>query len=174
MRLPVRSYEQIHLSDLKRLAEIALADRTDFFARHPRWRALYSKRLGCVALCQGAALHFIDHTNGIKDFDVWSFFCEQPRQPFPRRPVVYRDLGLSAFGTSSDRPDFIGRRVDLLLKSIVCSPDADPVTALQQYLAEGRTETARCLAKKAVVLIEPAELLGFVAWPLQTEYDQAA
>lgn len=162
----MRSYRQIRSSDLKRLAEIARADRTDFFARYPRWAALYSNQLVCVALCQGAALHFIEHTNGIKDFDVWSFFREQPGQPIPRRPVVYRDFGLSTFGTSSDRPDFIGRRVDLLLKSIVCSSDAGPVTVLQQYLAEGQTKTARSLAQKAVVLIEPADLLGFIAWPL--------
>jgi hypothetical protein len=166
----MRSYEKIRSSDLKRLAEIARADRMDFFARNPRWAARYSSRLLCVALCQGAALHFIDHPNGngIKDFDVWSFFRKQPgksRKPIPRRPVVYRDFGLSRFGTSSDRPDFIGRRVDLLLKSIVCSPDADPVTALQQYLAECRTKTARCLAQKPVILIEPADLLGFIAWP---------
>ena len=96
---------------------------------------------------------------------MWSFFREQPGQPIPRRPVVYRDLGVSKFGKSSDRPDFIGRRVDLLLKSIAFAPGASPVTALQQYLAKGRTKTARCLAQKAIILIEPAELLGFIAWP---------
>jgi hypothetical protein len=174
MRSPVRSYKKIRSSDLKRLAEIAQADRMNFFARYPRWAARYSNRLLCVALCQGAALHFIDNSNGIKDFDVWSFFREKPRQPIRRRRVVCRDLGLSTFGKSPDRPEFIGRKVDLLFKSIACLPDAGPASALQQYLAEGRTRTARCLAQKAVVLIEPADLLGFIAWPLQTEYGQAS
>ena len=169
MRSPLRSDKKIRASDLKRLAEIARVDRTDFFARYPRWAALYSNRLLCVGLCQGAALHFINQTNGIKDFDVWSFFRQRPSQPIRRRRVVCRDFGLSTFGKSSDRPEFIGRKVDLLFKSIECSPDADPITALQQYLAEGRTKTARCLAQKAVVLIEPAHSLGLKVWPLQTE-----
>jgi hypothetical protein len=37
-------------ADLQRLARIAQADRKDFFKRYPRWSALYSKRLLCVAL----------------------------------------------------------------------------------------------------------------------------
>jgi hypothetical protein len=158
------SREPITLSDLQRLADIARSDREHFFQRHPRWSALYSQRLLCVALCQGAALHFVDGKNRVKDFDVWSFFCEIAGQPIPRRRVVSRDFGQPRFGTSPDRPDFIGRKVDLLLKSIACTPDRSPRRSLQQYLAEGRTHTARCLAKKAVVLLEPIEQVGAVVW----------
>ena len=110
-------------------------------------------------------MHLVDGRNGIKDFDVWSFFGEIPGQPIPRRPVMSRDFGQPQFGTSPDRPDFIGRRVDLLLKSIPCQPGGSPVLSIQNYLTERRTATARCLAEKAVVLIEPPELLGTVAWP---------
>jgi hypothetical protein len=163
----MRSQERVTSSDLKRLGEIARADRERFFTRYPHWSMLYSKRLLCVALCQGAALHFVDGSNGVKDFDVWSFFCANPHGPIPRRRVVSCDLGYPKFGTSPDRPDFIGRRVDLLFKSIHCPPESSPIALLQRYLSEGRTETARCLAQKAVVLIEPAELLGVTAWPIK-------
>lgn len=110
-------------------------------------------------------MHLVDGKNGIKDFDVWSFFSGVPGQPIPRRPVIARDFGQPQFGTSADRPDFIGRKVDLLLKSIPGHPDGDPVRSLRDYLTERRTATARCLAAKAVVLIEPIELAGTVAWP---------
>ena len=44
-------------------------------------------------------------------------------------------------------------------------PDADPFGAMQRYLAGGATDTARFLAEKAVVMLEPEEHLGRVAWP---------
>lgn len=162
----MRSKEPITLDDLKRLADIARDDRKGFFARYQRWSALYSRRLLCVALCQGAALHFIDGTSGIKDFDVWSFFRECPDEPIPRRPVVHRDFGHPRFGTSPCRSDFIGRKVDLLMKSVDGAGCSNPIAALHRYLSRPRTKTARCLAQKAVVVIEPREHLGTVAWPL--------
>lgn len=57
------------MRDLNRLAEIARLDQEDFFARKPRYRVLRQESV-CVALCQGAALHFVDGENGVKDFDV--------------------------------------------------------------------------------------------------------
>ena len=136
-----RSREPIRRSDLQRLADIARSDREDFFQRYPRWSALYSQRLLCVALCQGAALHFVDGKNGVKDFDVWSFFCEIPGQPIRRRRVVSRDFGHPRFGKTLDKPNFIGRRVDLLFKSIACTPDRRPTPSLQVF--DGRTHRYR-------------------------------
>jgi hypothetical protein len=159
-----RSRKPITLSDLQRLADIARTDRDYFFQRYPRWSALYSQRLLCVALCQGAASHFVYRNTGVKDFDVWSFFCEIAGQPIRRRRVVSRDFGQPRFGKSPDKPNFIGRKVDLLFKSIACTPDRDPTRSLQHYLTKRRTQTARCLAKKAVVLLEPVEQMGTVAW----------
>jgi hypothetical protein len=163
--LSVRSKVPITASDLQRLGRIARSDREDFFHRYPRWSELYSNRLICVALCQGAALHFVDGSNGVKDFDVWSFFSEIPAQPMPRRRVVHRDFGVRKFGISPDKPSFVGRRVDLLLKSIPCAPGSSPILSIQKYLTEKITKTAWCLAEKAVVLIEPTKLEGTVAWP---------
>jgi hypothetical protein len=41
------------------LSVIAAEDRESRFARRPRW-AVYRDRILCVALCQGAALHYVD------------------------------------------------------------------------------------------------------------------
>jgi hypothetical protein len=34
---------------------------------------------------QGAALHYVNGQNGIKDFDVWSFYAQYDDWPFPPR-----------------------------------------------------------------------------------------
>jgi hypothetical protein len=64
-----RSYLPISAADLEKLADIARHDRKDFFLRRPEYRA----KVLLVALCQGAALHYLDGRNGIKDFDVRYF-----------------------------------------------------------------------------------------------------
>lgn len=125
------------------------------------------ERLICVALCQGAARHFIDGKNGVKDFDVWTFFAAHPDAPgFPWRRREARDFGDPKFGRSPDRPNFVGRHVDLLGRSLEVAKDADPMFVLRRYLSEGRTKTAHRLSEKAVVLLEPADRLATVVWPL--------
>ena len=138
-----------------------------FFAGKPRYRAL-DERLICVALCQGAALHYVDGKNGVKDFDVWTFYAalsDHPGYPWRRRKAV--DFGDPKFGPSPDKPDFTGRHVDLLGRSLRTAGEVDPATILRRYLFEGETETARRLSEKAVVLLEPLEWLGEVIWPLR-------
>ena len=160
-----RSYERISLDDLARLAQIARDDREDRVTRRPRWRP-YADRVLCVALCQGAALHYVDGRNGVKDFDVYAFYAEHPTGTFPYRWRTEADFGPSRFGQHPDDPDsFHGRRVDLIGRSLDVLPDADPITAVRHYLAAGHTETARQLARKAVVLLEPGPLRGQVIWP---------
>lgn len=162
---PSRSYERITLEDLNRLAEIARLDREDLFVRKPRYRVL-ERGLICVALCQGAALHFVDGKNGVKDFDVWTFYAARPDRPtFPWRRRKVWDFGDPKFGRSPDRPGFVGRHVDLLARSIEAGTKTDPTSTLRGYLSEGRTASARALSKKAVVLLEPSDRLGTVAWP---------
>jgi hypothetical protein len=119
-----------------------------------------------VALCQGAARHFIDGRNGVKDFDVYTFYAEHPIGPFPARWRTQADFGPSRLGRHPADPDsFRGRRVDLIGRSLDVSPAADPVEAVRRYLTAARTETARHLARKAVVLIDPEPLRGRVVWP---------
>jgi hypothetical protein len=159
-----RTYERITLEDLKRLAGIARLDREDLFARKPRYRVL-EEGLVCVALCQGAALHFVDGENGVKDFDVWTFYAARPNHPaFPWRRRTARDFGDPRFGRSPDKPGFVGRHVDLLGRSIEVGAETDPAAILRGYLSEGRTSSARALARKAAVLLEPSERLGTVVW----------
>jgi hypothetical protein len=150
--------------DLGRLAALAEIDRTDFLKRKPHTGRLYSGRLFAVALCQGAALHYVNGKNGIKDFDVWSFYDQHPEREYPPRRIAQVDFGDPKFGTTIDRPQFVGRRVDLIGRSIRNADRDDPVGTLQQYLRCSSTESARFLAQKAIVLLEPTELRGIIVW----------
>jgi hypothetical protein len=111
-----RSLELIGADDLERFALIASRDRDDFFTRYPR-----PQNFLCSALCQSAAMHYIDRVNGVKDIDVWSFFVKTAGVPkFNPRRRVERDLGPSKFGVHpfDANRGFVGRRVDLLGRSI--------------------------------------------------------
>lgn len=63
-----RSLACIDVADLMRLA--ALAAEAELFERNPRGSGRYAGRLLGRALCQGAALHYVNGKNGVKDFDV--------------------------------------------------------------------------------------------------------
>ena len=93
-----RCFEKIEKEDLEKLLKFAVEDREDFFTRYPRWRKLYSNRLICIALCQGAAQHYINGKRGVKDFDIWTFYAEHPDAPFPYRRMAVKDFGKSKFG----------------------------------------------------------------------------
>jgi hypothetical protein len=161
-----RSQKRISGADLERLAELALTDLDDLFERLPETGRLYGDRLFAIALCQGAALHYVDGKNGINDFDVWSFFSAAPRRPFPYRRIARRDFGSDKFGQSTKSPaEFVGKRVDLIGRSLEVGPDPDPVQTLVEYLRSGRTDSARMLAEKAVVMLCPDSLRGTVVWP---------
>lgn len=160
-----RSFAVIERDDLKRLARIAKRDRLQFFAAHPDWAALYADRFLGVALCQGAALHFVTGLVGIQDFDVYSFFAAHPARRWYAKRNKHVDFGVPKFGRSLDRPDFIGRRVDLLARSLPCAPGDDLATAIREWLHEGKSITAQMLANKAVVLLSPLSRIGEVIWP---------
>lgn len=158
-----RSQETITKVDLRRLSIVAEQDREDLFHRLPHLRH-YRNRIICVALCQGAALHYLDRKNGVKDFDVWTFYAEG-RIRFPHRRRGKRDFGDSKFGRRpKDFKHFVGRRVDLLSRSLRVRPSADPLEVINEYLSKPRTKSARKLAQKAVVIIDPPDLRGHVAW----------
>src|SRR6267142_2566269 len=61
-----RSFAKIEESDLERLALLSREDRDEFFSRQPRWQQLYANRLLCVALCQGAAVHYVEGRHGLR------------------------------------------------------------------------------------------------------------
>ena len=160
-----RSYKLLQPRDLARLTDIALEDQTAFFRRNPDIAAVYADRLVCIALCQGAGLHYVDHRNGIKDLDVWSFYRRSPKRSFPdRRPRVVRDFGDPRFGKSPDRLDFVGRRVDIFVKAVDAPESVTDSEAVRQYLANARTRTARLLAEKGVVALYPVRSRGTILW----------
>ena len=160
-----RSSVKLTDDDLRQLAEIARADREQMFDRSQHW-APYRDRLLAVALCQGAALHYLDGKNGVKDLDVWMFFAARsdlyPDRALYRRNKAY-DYGPSRLGRHPDLPGYAGRKVDVLSDSIPVGPDADPVEAIRHWLRTERRKKPAYLAQKAVVLIEPD--LGRVVWP---------
>lgn len=162
-----RSYRPIDAADLARLAEIARRDREWYFKRRPDWRRHYSRRVLCIALCQGAAKHYVDGKTGINDFDVYTFYQANPRKVWYAKRHRSYDFGDPKFGQSVDRPNFVGRRVDCWGRSIQVQRSEDAVSAICRYLREGRTKTAQLLARKAVVLLEPD--LGKVIWPAHQE-----
>jgi len=161
-----RSFEPITDDDLRRLGRLAAEDREGLFARSSRTAGLYRDRLFAVALCQGAALHRLNGTNGVKDFDVWSFYVAHAEGPYPPRRNGTADFGLPKFGKTPDFEQFVGRRVDLLGRSYSFDPSEDVARAIRGYLRRAGTETARFLAAKAVILIEPGNRLGEVIWPV--------
>jgi hypothetical protein len=164
-----RSFLQLTHADLRRLADIARDDRETFFARYPEWATLYADRVVCTALCQGAALHALDGTTGIQDFDVYTFYAAHPARRWYAKRLVHRDFGDPRFGQSPDAPAYCGRRVDLLGRGMAVPPGADPVSSLRSYLRDGVTTTARLLARKAVILLTPIAQCGTIVWPYREE-----
>jgi len=149
-----RSYKSIRTDDLNHLARIAEKDRRKFFSTHPKYKA-YARRVICVCLCQDAALHFVHGKRGIKDFDVWTFYAALPSVAFPYRRRKPEDFGPSRFGRHPDDVDYVGRRVDLLGRSLHYPLGIDPQQMIHDYLTRPKTRSAQKLAKKAVVLLWP-------------------
>lgn len=161
-----RSFERITRTDLRKLARIAREEREDFFERHPEWALLYRKRLVCTVLCRDAALHYVNGVTGVDAFHVWSFYAAHAEAPFPYTHLGKMDFGPSRFGQDARNPEaYAGRRVELSGRSVACKPGDDPIVVLQRYLREGETPSARELREKAVVLLDPEDFLGYVAWP---------
>jgi hypothetical protein len=160
------SYTRITKADLRRLAGVAREDREDFFERHPEWAILYRRRLLGAAMCGSAALHYLNGITGVGEFEVVSFYTEHADAPFPHQKVSHADFGSPKFGRGADTPDsYQGLRVTLEGRSIPGGPGDDALETIQRYLKAGATPTARELARKAVVMLEPEELLGMEAWP---------
>ena len=150
---------------LRRLAVIAEKDREGLFSRNPHL-SVYRDRILLTALCQGAALHFVNGTNGVKDLDVYTFYAADPGvgYPYRRRGVV--DFGDSELGRHPDDHGFRGRRVDLLGRTLKVDPSTDPLAAVRDYLRAGATTTAKELAKKALVALDHGDGFGEIVWPV--------
>jgi hypothetical protein len=178
----MRSRAPIDDDHLVHLSVIAAADREKFYLTRPEYR---DRHLATV-LAQGAALHFLDGKNGVKDLDVWSFFALPrgvTRFPADRRNV-HVDFGPSTLGRQPYDLDaapnaivraqwarwstFEGRRVDLLMRGLQCSRRSDPVDVIRGWLITGQAKPDSSpdrLARKAVIMIDPPDRRGEIVWP---------
>lgn len=161
-----RSFEPITADDLSHLAQIALADFDDL-CRRTEYSRPYADRLRVICLCQGAARHFVHGDHGIKDFDLWGFFGQIPRHPFPWHYRGEQDFGPSKFGRNPDDGDrFEGRRVDVIGRSIDMPAKETTIESVQRYLREEHTDSARLLAKRPVIVVWPSDDRGRTIWPV--------
>jgi hypothetical protein len=161
-----RSLARIDIADLLRLAALAADAEAELFRRNPQGCGQYAGRLLGRALCQGAALHYVDASAGVKDFDVWSFYAEYDDWPFPDRWRGTRDFGPSKFGRyTGDPPRYPGRRVDLLARSLLAEPGTDLADVLRCYLTARRTGSAKALAARAAVPTGPEKRADEIVWP---------
>ena len=137
-----------------------------FFAKNHGWAELYGDRALGIALCQGAALHHVNPNIGINDFDVYTFYAAHPGRRWYAKRIQSVDFGDSKFGRSEvTKLGFTGRRVDLMGRTLGVPVGTQFGPALRAYLTSGLTRTARELAGKAVVILEPRDQLGTIVWP---------
>jgi hypothetical protein len=161
-----RSLEPLTENVLKELYSGSVKRLHEYFliGQGSKWLELYDiKQPLAVALCQGAAMHFHDKVNGVKDFDVWFFY------PFNKKHLPYRtywnwDYKNPKFGRHPSISGYTGRKVDVLVRSIKTYTQNDPVKTIHQFLQYENTASSRELAKKAVVMLHPESLLGKVVW----------
>ena len=128
-------------------------DSDEFFLSNATYKN-YHNRERLVALCQGAALHYIDGKNGIKDFDVWYFYPDKTDNlPYRRRGVV--DFGESKFGKYRSDTEFQGRTIDVLMRSDPAFRRRYSGEALIRYFSGSRSKSAQLLSQKAVIGLYP-------------------
>lgn len=159
-----RSNEKITKFDLRKLLRLARADIDDFFDRKSTYKKPYQGKEKLVALCQGAALHYIDGKNGVKDFDVWFFYPQKGDVILPYRRTGLVDFGKSKFGKHPNNLLFEGRGVDVLMRSTKDFDRGSPESCISDYLSNCKTVTAKLLSQKAVVGLYPERVFGKVLW----------
>jgi len=140
---------------------MAQVEQLAFFARNPSKARPYANRFIAAALCQGAALHFLDGKCGVKDFDIHLFYIQHPR---------YRQLSRTVKSFPEKVPDFGVRRLDFI-RSVVPARIVDAnkpnvTNILRRFLGERPTSNSKYLAEKAVVGLLPERIFGKVIWPI--------
>jgi hypothetical protein len=128
-----RSRARLTGEHLRRLAELAEEDHA-FFTR-PGGRPEYESRRLAVALAQGAALHYLDGRNGVKDLDVWTFYAAISGKRFPAdRRLTNVDFGPSSLGREpydmhlrNRFSGYTGRKVDFCMRALPVQADAPSI-----------------------------------------------
>lgn len=160
------SFQPIDLRDLNRLARLTKAEREDLFERHPDWAQRYGNGQLFTILTGASATHFSNAMSGFTSFELCSFHAEADGRDFPPMGRGCRDFGPSRHGREADAPEtFQGRQVWLDQRPLAPVPELSALELLQQYIASGRTPTARRLRAGSAVFVEPEPMLGLLAWP---------
>ena len=168
-----RSFERITRGDLMQLAQLALGNFDDFFARNPEHA--YHGQLRLICLLQTAAKHYVDpdqyveqdqRWGGVNDFDVCGFFQAILGRPLFAQRRCELDFGPSKFGRNPVEGErFKGRRVDVLWRSITMQVSEAPIESVRRYLQEApRKSSAEYWIAKPVVVLGPSKDLGRVIW----------
>ena len=92
-----RSQEEITESDLRRLLELSRKDISDFFERNSRYKKSYENREALIALCQGAALHYVDKKMALKT-SMYGFFIPNSTSLFRTEEGGLLILGCPSLG----------------------------------------------------------------------------
>lgn len=151
-----RSYDKLTTQDLRELRDLALREHERFIEANAHLSGPYRKSLLAICLCQGAASHYLSPTVGIKDFDIWHFYVDDPRIAFPYR--AHRRLNQA----------FKGMPVDFLKRSVQRSQEvssAQPHLILLDYLLQKNTTTKTLLLQKAIIGLFPKLVFGKIIWP---------
>ena len=157
-----RSYELLTEADLSRVRDLVVAKLTTVYSG-TEVASQYRDRMVCLALCQGAAAHWVGGAHGIKDIDVWAFYRDGLPRPFPYRARWTADLGESRFGRHPEDKGFKGRRIDILGRSIPIRTDEGPAKAVGAWLVSG-TKSASMLAQRPLVGLLPVEVFAKTIW----------
>ncbi|WP_135611116.1 hypothetical protein [Methanococcoides sp. AM1] len=170
-----RSYLKIKREHLQKLRHITVKDQDSFFSRYPKYN-LFREKIYCILLVQGAALHYVNGINGIKDFDVLVLYKENGNKYdedgkliriYPKRVCSY-DCEMAEFGRypNDDIDKYPNRRVDVLMREIGndLTDNSDLITAINKYFENGTTQSIKEWRKKAVVGIWPDEIQSKVMW----------
>jgi hypothetical protein len=164
--ISIRSYAEITHRDLEELLDGSIARLKQYFVegKGEKWSHLYNiPEPLCVALCQGAAMHYFDKCNGIKDFDIW-FFYPFTQKHLPYRTVWSWDYKNAKFGRHPELTNYEGRKVDVIVRSLKKYELGNPIQTIQYFLSDKGSASARELSNKAVVVLHPKEYLGRTLW----------
>ena len=112
-----------------------------------------------VALRQGAALHYVDGSHGVKDFDVWA--SSGACQTCLFRLAATDGATSGARASAADYANrYEGRRVGILVDRSMFG-----VAAVRRYLAAGlRGSSPWYLAQRPIIAIYPDLILGRRIW----------
>ncbi len=149
-----RTYPKLTCDDLKNIRDFVLSvELPRFLSMKEEKYSVYRDKLIAIALCQGAALHFIDKKNGVKDIDVWFFFEEDEKVKIPHRNNMLKSYCIEC-------PNFGVKRIDCLKKMISLTiigmaGSKDPLQVLRTYLKHAGTQTAYFLSQKPCIILYP-------------------